>query len=93
LIGCPGSDAASKGASDEVFERFGRGDLFGLAGDRYLPMNRYPRKEQGYVGVAGDLLGFAAFEIGEEYKAFLVVGFEEHGSLPGLTVLIDGRQG
>ncbi len=93
MIGCPGSDAASKGASDEVFERFGRGDLFGLAGDRYLPMNRYPRKQQGYAGVAGDLLGFAAFEIGEEYKAFLVVGFEEHGSLPGLTVLIDGRQG
>ena len=92
MVGCPGSDAASEGTRDEVFERFSRGDLFGLAGDRYLAMDGNPREEQGYAGIAGYLLCLTAFEIGEEDEAFLIVGLEQDGSLPGLAVLVDGRQ-
>ncbi len=42
--------------------------------------------------VAGDLVGFSAFEIGEEYEAGSVVVFQEYGSLPGLLVFVDRRE-
>lgn len=53
-------------------------------------MNRYPREKQRYARIASDLLSFAAFEVSEENETFLVVSFEENGTLPRLAVLVDG---
>lgn len=92
LRGSPGSDLASFGPTLEILERFSGRDFLGLPGDNHLSLEGKPREEERDLGIFPDMLRLATFVVGKKEKALGAKAFEEHGSIPRLTLGIDGSE-
>ncbi len=92
-FGDPGTDLGAMGAAAEVgfgFLAVGAGDR---AADEDLAFEFLPEKDEGGVGIFGEVDGFAGAVVGEEAEAMVVEALEEDGAAGGMAQGVGGGEG
>jgi len=92
-FGDPGTDLGAVGAAAEVgfgFLAVGAGDR---AADEDLAFEFLPEKDEGGVGIFGEVGGFAGAVVGEEAEAAIIEALEEDGAAGGVALRVGGGEG